>query len=46
MDMHEFAMFCKSVDTAYGYGKEEKKVYGTDIMRAFAIRIMFVHGQR
>ena len=46
MDMHEFAMFCKSMDTAYGYDRADKKVYGTDKMRAFAIRIMFVHGQR
>lgn len=50
MDMHEFAMFCKSMDTAYGYDRADKKVHGADKMRAFAviliISIMFVYCQR
>lgn len=37
MDMHEFAMFCKSMDTAYGYDRADKKVHGTDKMRLFAL---------
>ena len=37
MDMHEFAMFCKSMDTAYGYDRADKKVYGAAGMKAFAL---------